>query len=43
MYAVVKGGQVGLALISIHQDLGIPIKVKSDISTANSLTVRLGA
>ena len=25
-YAVVKGGQVGLALRSIHQDLGLPMK-----------------
>ena len=27
-YAVVKGGQVGLALRSIYQDLGIPMKIK---------------
>ena len=40
---MVKGGQVGLALRSIYQDLGIPIKVESDSSTANSLTDRLGA
>ena len=44
-YAVVKGGQVGLALRSIYQDLGVPMKVeiRSDSSTANSLTDRLGA
>ena len=44
-YAVVKGGQVGLFLRSIYQDLGIPMKVEiqSDSSTANSLTDRLGA
>ena len=43
-YAVVKGGQVGLALRSIYQDLGIPMKVEkqSDSSTANSLPDRLG-
>ena len=41
-YAVVKGGQVGQALRSIHQDLGIPMKVEiqSDSSTATSLTDR---
>ena len=44
-YAVVKGGQVGLSLRSMYQDLGIPMKIEiqSDSSTANSLTVRLGA
>ena len=44
-HAVVKGGQVGLALRSIYQDLGIPMKleIQSDTSTANSLTDRLGA
>ena len=44
-YAVVKGGQVGLALRSKNQDLGLPMKVEmqSDSSTANSLTDRLGA
>ena len=44
-YAVVKGGQVGLALRSFHQDLRIPIKVEiqSYSSTSNSLTDRLGA
>ena len=44
-YAVVKGGQVGLALRSAHQDLGIPMKVEiqSDSSTSNSLRDRLGA
>ena len=44
-YAVVKGGQVGLSLRSMYQDLGIPMKieVQSDSSTANSLTDRLGA
>ena len=43
--AVVGGGQVGLSLRSIHQDLGISMKVEiqSDSSTANSLTDRLGA
>ena len=43
--AVVKGGQVGLILRSIYQDLGIPMKVEiqSDSSTANCLTDRLGA
>ena len=42
---MVKGGQVGLSLRSIHQDLEIPMKVEmqSDHSTANSLTDRLGA
>ena len=45
LYAVVKGGQVGLILRSIYQDLGIPMKVEiqSDSSTANCLTDRLGA
>ena len=45
IYAVVKGGQVGLCLRFMYQDLGIPIKIQiqSDSSTANSLTVRLGA
>ena len=44
-YAVVKGGQVGPALRSIYQDLGIPMKldIQSDSSTVNSLTDRLGA
>ena len=44
-YAVVKGGRVGLSLRSTYQDLGIPTKVEmqSDSSTANSLTIRLGA
>ena len=44
-YAVVKGGQVGLALRSICQVMGIPMKVEiqSDSSTANSLTDRLDA
>ena len=44
-YAVVKGGQVGLAMRSIYQDLGIPVKVEiqSDSSTSHSLTDRLGA
>ena len=44
-YAVVKGGQVGLALRSKYQELGVPMKVeiRSDSSTANSLTDRLGA
>ena len=44
-YAVVKGGQVGLSLRSMYQDLGIPMKIEipSDSSTANSLTDRLGA
>ena len=43
--AVVKGGQVGLSLRSMYQDLGIPMKIEiqSDGSTANSLTDRLGA
>ena len=42
---MVKGGQVGSSLRSIHMDLGIPMKVEiqSDSSTANSLTDRLGA
>ena len=37
-YAVVKGGQVGLSLRSIYQDLGFPMKVEiqSDSSTSNS-------
>ena len=44
-YAVVKGGQLGLSLRSIFQDLGIPTKIEtqSDSSTANSLTDRLEA
>ena len=44
-YAVVKGGQVGLFLRSMYQDLGIPMKIEiqSDSSTANSLTDRWGA
>ena len=44
-YAVVREGQVGLSLRSMHQDLGIPMKIEiqSDSSTANSLTHRLGA
>ena len=44
-YAVVKGGQVGLSLRSMYQDLGTPMKIEiqSDSSTANSLTDRLGA
>ena len=44
-YALVKGGQVGLFLRSMYQDLGIPMKIEiqGDSSTANSLTDRLGA
>ena len=44
-YAVVQGGQFGLSLRSMYQDLGIPmrIEIKSDSSTANSLTDRLRA
>ena len=44
-YEVVKGSQVGLSLRSMHQDLGIPMKIEiqSDSSTANSLMDRLGA
>ena len=44
-YVVLKGGQVGLALRSIYQDLGIPMKIEIQrgSSTANSLTDRLGA
>ena len=44
-YAVVKGGQVGLSLRSMYQDLGIPMKIEiqSDSSTANSVTDRWGA
>ena len=44
-YAVVKGGQVGLSLRSMYQDMGIPMKIEiqNDSSTANSLTDRLGA
>ena len=44
-YAAMKGGQVGLSLRSMFQDLGIPMKIEiqSDSSTANSLTDRLGA
>ena len=40
-----KGGQVGLALRSMYQDLGIPMKIEiqSDSLTATSLTDRLGA
>ena len=42
---MVKGGQVGLSLRSLYQDLGIPMKIEiqSDSSTANSLTDRLEA
>ena len=41
-YIVVKGGQVGLPLRSMYQDLGFPMKIEiqSDSSTANSLTDR---
>ena len=44
-YTVVKGGQSGLSLRSMYQDLGIPMKIEiqSDSSTANSLTDRLKA
>ena len=44
-YAVMKGDQIGLSLLSLYQDLGIPMKIEiqSDSSTANSLTDRLGA
>ena len=44
-YPTVKGGQVGLSLRSMYQDLGISMKieVQSDSSTATSLTDRLGA
>ena len=44
-HAVVKGGEVGLSLRSIHMDLGIPMKVEiqSDSPTAKSLTDRLVA
>ena len=42
---MVKGGQVGLSLRSMYQDVGFPMKIEiqSDSSTANSLTHRLGA
>ena len=42
---MVKGGQVGLSLRPVYQDLGIPVKIEiqSDSSTVNSLTDRLGA
>ena len=42
-YAVAKGGQVGLSLKSMYQDLGIPMEIgiQSDSSTANSWTDRL--
>ena len=38
LYPVVKGGQVGLSLRSMYQDLGIPmqIEIQSDSSTSNS-------
>ena len=44
-FYAVKGGQVGLSLRSMYQDLGIPMKIEiqSDSSMANSLTDRLGA
>ena len=44
-YAVVKGGQVGLALSSVYQDLGIPmmVEIQSDSSSGNCVTDRLGA
>ena len=44
-HAVVKGGQVGLSLRSMYQDLGIPMnnEIQSGSSTAISLTDRLGA
>ena len=42
---MVKGGQVGLSLRSVYQDLEIPMKIEiqSDCSTASSLTDQLGA
>ena len=42
---MVKGGQVGLSLRSMYQDLGFPMKIEiqCDSSTANSLMDRLGA
>ena len=42
---MVKGGQVGLFLRSMYQDLGFPVKIEiqSDSSTAHYLTDRLGA
>ena len=44
IYAVVKGGQVGLSLRSMYKNLGIPMKIEiqSDSSTSHSLTARLG-
>ena len=44
-YAVVKGGQVGVALRSTYQDLGIlmKIEIQSDSSTSNSLTGSIGS
>ena len=42
---MVKGGQAGLSLRSMYQDLGIPMKIEIQIdsSTAKSLTDRMGA
>ena len=44
-YAVMKGDQIGLSLLSVYQDLGIPMKIErqSDSSTANSSLDRLEA
>ena len=44
-YPMVKGRKVGLSLRSIYMDLGIQMKVeiRSDSSTANSLSDRSGA
>ena len=44
-YAVVKGGEVGLSLRSMYQDLGIPmeIEIQSDMSTANSFIGSIGS
>ena len=44
-YAVVKGGQVGLSLRSMYQDLGISMKIKiqSESSTANSFDGSIGS
>ena len=44
LYTVVRGGRVGLSVRSIYIDLGVPmlVEIRSDSSTSNSLTDRLG-
>ena len=44
-YAVVKGGQAGLSLRPMYEDLGIPMKIEiqSDSSTANFFDGSIGS